>query len=214
MPIAAERFWNLVETLAFSAFVAIYIWLLQARYKYFWIVFLVWLLTSFFFHKDAPKTLGWRADNLWPAGKQAAAFFLPCILVLCVVGILLGGLHRSSEHLLVPQKFLGYMSFCLLQQVGLNSYVTNRLLAATDDPIRAALLAGALFGALHWPNPVLVPVTWLGGTAMSWLFARQRNILPLAIFQGIVGTLVWWAFPVVWHHGMRVGPGFYSFHPR
>jgi hypothetical protein len=49
---------------------------------------------------------------------------------------------------------------------------------------------------------------------MSWLFARQRNILPLAIFQGIVGTLVWWAFPVVWHHGMRVGPGFYSFHPR
>jgi hypothetical protein len=214
MPIAAERFWNLVETLAFSAFVAIYIWLLQARYKYFWIVFLVWLITSFFVHKDTPKTLGWRADNLWPAGKQAAAFFLPCILVLCVVGILLGGLHRSSEHLLVPQKFLGYMSFCLLQQVGLNSYVTNRLLAATDDPIRAALLAGALFGALHWPNPVLVPVTWLGGTAMSWLFARQRNILPLAIFQGIVGTLVWWAFPVVWHHGMRVGPGFYSFHPR
>jgi len=214
MPIAAERFWNLVETLAFSAFVAIYIWLLQARYKYFWIVFLVWLITSFFVHKDTPKTLGWRADNLWPAGKQAAAFFLPCILLLCIVGILLGGLHRSSEHLLVPQKFFGYMSFCLLQQVGLNSYVTNRLLAATDDPLRAALLAGALFGALHWPNPVLVPVTWLGGTAMSWLFARQRNILPLAIFQGIVGTLVWWAFPVIWHHGMRVGPGFYSFHPR
>lgn len=115
---------------------------------------------------------------------------------------------------MVPQKLLGYMSFCLLQQVGLNSYVTNRLFATTDNPIRAALLAGALFGALHWPNPVLVPVTWVGGTAMSWLFVRERNILPLAIFQGIVGTLVWWAFPVAWHHGMRVGPGFYSFHTR
>jgi hypothetical protein len=214
MPIAADRSLNLVEALAFSVFVAIYIWLLQVRYKYFWIVFLVWLLTSFFLHKDTPKTLGWRVDNLWPAGKQAAAFFVPCILALCIIGTLLGGLHRSSEHLLVPQKFFGYMSFCLLQQVGLNSYVTNRLLAATDRPIRAALLTGALFGALHWPNPVLVPVTWFGGTAMSWLFARQRNILPLAIFQGIVGTLVWWAFPVIWHHGMRVGPGFYSFHPR
>jgi membrane protease YdiL (CAAX protease family) len=213
MPTVAERSWNLVETLAFSAFVATYIWLLQARYKYLWIVFLVWLFTSFFFHQDTAKTLGWRADNLWPAGKQAASFFVPCILALCIIGLLLGGLYRSSEHLLVPQKFFGYMSFCLLQQVGLNSYVTNRLLAATD-PIRAALLAGALFGALHWPNPVLVPVTWFGGTAMSWLFARQRNILPLAIFQGLAGTLVWWAFPVVWHHGMRVGPGFYSFHPR
>jgi hypothetical protein len=214
MPISAERSLNLVEALAFVTFVAIYIWLLQLKYKYSWIVFLVWLLTSFFLHKDTPKTLGWRADNLWPTGKQAAAFFFPCILLLCIVGILLGGLHRSSEHLLVPQKFFGYMSFCLLQQVGLSSYVTNRLLVATTNPMHAAIIAGALFGALHWPNPVLVPVTWLGGTAMSWLFARQRNILPLAIFQGIVGTLVWWAFPVVWHHGMRVGPGFYSFHPR
>jgi hypothetical protein len=214
MPIAAERTWNLIEALAFSASVGIYIWLLQARYKYSWIIFLVWLLASFFLHKDTPKTLGWTADNLWPAGKQAAAFFLPCIFLIYIVGILLGGMHRTSEHLLVPQRFFGYMSFCLVQQVGLNSYVTNRLLAATENPIRAALLAGVLFGALHWPNPVLVPITWVGGTAMSWLFARERSILPLAIFQGIVGTLVWWAFPVIWHHGMRVGPGFYSFHPH
>lgn len=159
MPLAADRSLNLVEALAFSAFVAIYIWLLRARHKYFWIVFLIWLVSSFLLHKDTPKTLGWRADNLWLAGKQAAAFFVPCILALCIIGTLLGGLHRSSEHLLVPQKFFGYMSFCLVQQVGLNSCVTNRLLAATDNPIRAALLAGALFGALHWPNPVLVPVT-------------------------------------------------------
>ena len=214
MPIAAERSLNLVEALAFGAFVAIYIWLLQADDRYFWVIFPGWLITSFLFHKDTPKTLGWRTDNLWPAGKQAGAFFLPCILLLCIVGIFLGGLHRSSEHLLVPQTFFGYMSFCLLQQVGLNSYVTNRLLAATENPVRAALLAGVLFGALHWPNTVLVPVTWIGGTAMSWLFARHRNILPLAVFQGIVGALVWWAFPLAWHHGMRVGPGFYSFHPR
>lgn len=214
MPIAAERTWNMVEALAFSAFVGLYIWLLQVRYKYTWIAFLVWLLASFYFHKDTFKTLGWSAGNFWPAVKQAGVFFVPCILALCIIGILLGGLHRSSEHLLVPQKFFGYMSFCLVQQVGLNSYVTNRFLAATDNPIRSALLAGVLFGALHWPNPVLVPITWLGGTAMSWLFARKRNIFPLAVFQGIVGTLVWWAFPVIWHHGMRVGPGFYSFHPR
>lgn len=214
MPVTAERSVNLVEALAFSAFVGIYMWQLQASYRYLWIIFPAWMITSFFLHKDTAKTVGWRADNLWAAGKQSAAFFVPCILALCVIGISLGGLHRSSEHLLVPQKFFGYMSFCLVQQVGLNSYVTNRLLAATATPVRAALIAGALFGALHWPNPVLVPVTWVGGTAMSWLFARQRNILPLAIFQGTVGTLVWWAFPIVWHHGMRVGPGFYSFHPR
>ena len=49
---------------------------------------------------------------------------------------------------------------------------------------------------------------------MSWLFVRERNILPLALGQSILGTLVWWAVPVAWHHAMRVGPGFYHFHPR
>jgi hypothetical protein len=214
MPTAGSRSLNSLEALAFSAFVGIYIWLLQASHRDFWLLFPAWLVASLLLHGDTPKTLGWRADNLWPATKQSCLFFLPCIFVLCVIGILLGGLHRSSEHLLDPKHFFGYMSFCLLQQVGLNSYVTNRLLAATTNLIRASLIAGALFGALHWPNPVLVPLTWIGGTAMSWLFARERNIIPLIFFQGIVGTLVWWAFPVAWHHGMRVGPGFYSFHPR
>jgi membrane protease YdiL (CAAX protease family) len=106
------------------------------------------------------------------------------------------------------------MAFCLLQQVGLNSYLTNRLLGATNSAARASLLSGTIFAALHWPNPVLIPLTFIGGVAMAWLFARERNIIPLAVWQGILGTLVWWAFPVAWHHAMRVGPGFYAFHPR
>ena len=61
--------------------------------------------------------------------------------------------------------------------------------------------------------PVLVPLTFIGGTAMCWLFSRERNIISLAVGQALLGALVWWAFPVAWHHGMRVGPGYYSFHP-
>ena len=214
MTAAAFRSLTLIEVLAFSAFVAWYIWQLQAFYWNSWIVFPVWLGASFIFHRDTPKTIGWRADNLWLATKRSAIVFLPCIVALFVVGIFLGAMHRSYSHLLVPKHFLGYMAFCLLQQVGLNSYVTNRLFDATDSAARASLIAGTLFAALHWPNPVLVPLTWIGGTTMAWLFARERNILPLTLFQGILGTLVWWTFPVAWHHAMRVGPGFYHFHPR
>lgn len=106
------------------------------------------------------------------------------------------------------------MSFCLLQQVGLNSLVTNRLLAAVSSPVTVSLLAGALFAFLHWPNPVLVPLTLIGGALMAWLFAEQRNILPLTMWQAVLGSIVWWAFPIAWHHSMRVGPGFYLFHAR
>jgi len=208
------RLLNLFEALAFSAFVAWYIWQLQASYFLSWLVFPVWMLASFVVHRDTPKTLGWRADNLWTATKRAAVIFAPYIAGLFLAGILLGAFARPARHLFDPKHFFGYMAFCLLQQAGLNSYLTNRLLAATDSPVRASLLAGALFSALHWPNPVLVPLTFFGGAAMAWLFARERNIIPLAIGQGILGTLVWWAFPVAWHHAMRVGPGFYHFHPR
>jgi hypothetical protein len=140
--------------------------------------------------------------------------FVPLILGLFVVGIFLGALHRAPGHLLARKHFFGYMAFCLLQQVALNSYLTNRLLETTQSRLRAALIAGIIFAALHWPNPVLVPLTGIGGTIMAWLFARERNILPLTLGQGILGTIVWWAFPVAWHHAMRVGPGFYHFHPR
>ena len=95
--------------------------------------------------------------------------------------------------------------------MALNSFLTNRLLGYFRKTWQAALLAGVLFSALHWPNPVLVPLTLVGGTAMAGLFARERNILPLAAGQAVLGALVWWAFPLAWHHSMRVGPGFWEF---
>ena len=205
---------KLIEPLAFSAYVSWFIWRLQASYSYSWMVFPIWLIASFVLHHDTPKTLGWRADNLWPAFKRAAMVFVPVILGFFFVAVFLGTLHRPPGPLVAPKHFFGYLSFCLLQQVALNSYVTNRLLETTQSRLRVSLMAGGIFAALHWPNPVLVPLTGIGGGIMAWLFARERNILPLTLAQGILGTLVWWAFPVAWHHAMRVGPGFYHFHPR
>jgi hypothetical protein len=209
-----SRLLNLADALTFSALVWLYIWKLQTAFKLSWLVFPAWLIASFVLHKDSPETLGWRADNLWVALKKSVVVLMPFAIALCIVGLFLEGLHRSMEHVVAPKRFLGYMFFCLLQQVGLNSCVTNRLLAAGMRPISASLIAATIFAALHWPNPVLIPLTWIGGWAMAWLFARERNIFPLAFFQGILGTLVWWAFPAAWHHAMRVGPGFYHWHPR
>jgi hypothetical protein len=201
----------LAEAFAFCVYVAWYIWQLQESFRLSWIVFPVWLVLSFLFHKDSLKSLGWRADNLPSALKYSATIFVPCLIGLVVIGTLLGAWQRSSQALMVPRHFFGYMAFCLVQQIGLNSLATNRLLSAIDNRVHVGLLAGTIFALLHWPNPVLVPVTFVGGFLMSWLFARERNIFSLAVWQGILGTVVWWAFPVAWHHAMRVGPGFYRF---
>jgi hypothetical protein len=197
--------------MAFAGFTSLYIWRLGNASPQSWFVFPIWLLASFLLHRDTPKTLGWRADNLWQATRNAAPVFLSFIAAVLLVGTLLGALHRLPQHLIEPKRFGGYLAFCLLQQVGLQSMTMNRLLGGLAEPRAAAIVGGVLFAALHWPNPVLVPLTLIGGTAFCWLFARERNILPLFVGQAILGALVWWAFPLVWHHSMRVGPGFYLF---
>jgi hypothetical protein len=212
--------WNLyrwsclVEAVGFAGFVGAFIWKFQIVAPWTWWLILVWLVASFVARRDTPKTMGWRADNLWMATKRAAWFFGVSSLLLCFAGLFLGMAHRLPTHLIEPRRFGGYLAFCLLQQVGLNSFLTNRLLAAFEKPVPAAVVAGILFGALHWPNPVLVPLTFVGGVAMAWLFATERNILPLTVGQALLGALVWWAFPLAWHHSMRVGPGFSEYRAR
>jgi hypothetical protein len=208
----AGRKWYLVEALAFTALVGAYIWRLQAAEQRSSLLLGAWMLLSVLLRRDTPKTLGWRADNLWKASRRAVPFFAIASLAVCVAGLFLGMLQRIPAHLIDPQRFSGYLAFCVLQQVALNSFLTNRLLSYFKKAWPAATLAGAIFAALHWPNPVLVPLTLVGGVAMAWLFAEERNILPLALGQAILGALVWWAFPLAWHHSMRVGPGFWAFH--
>ncbi len=209
--IKSFRYVSLAEGLAFAVFIGCYIWRLQGTHPSSWLVFPAWLVVSFVAHHDTPKTLGWRADNLWPATRQAALAFGICSVAIIAIGVYLGALHRLPAHLIDGRRFFGYFSFCLLQQVALNSYLMGRFLAAVESPSIAALFASIIFAALHWPNPVLVPLTLIAGFLMCWLFARQRNILPLTLGQAVLGGLVWWAFPIAWHHYMRVGPGYYAF---
>src|SRR5437899_514327 len=148
----------LIEALAFAAFAGWFIWRLQEASRYAWMAFPIWLMASFAANQDTPRSLGWRADNLWNATKRSSLILLPCAIAIAVTGLFLGGRH-SLPHVILPGRFLGYMSFCLVQQIGLNSLVTNRLLAAVSSPVTVSLIAGALFALLHWPNPVLVPLT-------------------------------------------------------
>ena len=169
-----------------------------------------WLVLSFLLHGDTPRTLGWRADNLWPATRRALVAFGGLAAGLVATGLLLGAPLHLPPNLLSWSRLWSYFAFCVLQQVALNSLLHNRMLALVRNEWAAAGLTGAIFAACHWPNPVLVPLTFAGGAVMAWLFGRSRNILPLAVGQALLGSLAWWAFPIAWHHHLRVGPGYYG----
>jgi hypothetical protein len=198
------------DAVLLPAFILWFIWQLQFNARWTWVLFVVWLVLSFLYHGDTPKTLGWRADNLGPATQQAFIVFGLMTIGLIVMGLLLGAPWHLPPNLLSWRRLGGYFAFCLLQQVALNSLVHNRMLTFVQNEWVAASLTGAIFAACHWPNPVLVPLTFIGGVAMAAMFGRVRNIIPLAMGQAVLGSLIAWAFPMAWHHHLRVGPGYYS----
>jgi len=187
-----------------------FIWRWQFTAPWTWIILVAWMVLSFLLHRDTPRTMGWRADNLWPATKQALVVFGVLGAALVAIGLLLGAPLALPPNLQSWSRLWSYFAFCVLQQVALNSLLHNRMMALVRNPWAAAALSGTIFAACHWPNPVLVPLTLVGGAAMAWLFGRCRNIIPLAVGQAILGSLAWWAFPLAWHHHLRVGPGYYG----
>jgi len=205
-----QRWFSLADVTLLPVFILWFIWQLQFTARWTWMIFVVWIIVSFAVHRDTPKTLGWRADNLGAASKQAAIIFAIMAAALVIIGFVLGHPTHLPPNLISWRRLWTYFTFCLLQQVALNSLVHNRVLSLIRNEWTAAALTGVIFAACHWPNPVLVPLTFVAGAVMAWMFGRVRNIIPLAIGQAILGSLVWWAFPVAWHHHLRVGPGYYE----
>jgi hypothetical protein len=201
---------SLADVALFPLFTLWFIWRLQFIARWSWITFVLWLITSFAVHGDTPKALGWRLNNLWLATHQALKAFLPLIFGMIAIGFVLHGQRDILRHLLSPRRFADYCAFCLLQQVALNSLIQNRMLRLVKNDWVASTLSGVIFGVMHWPNPVLAPATFIVGTIMTYLFAKHRNILPLAVGQALLGTIAGWAFPSAWIHHLRVGPGYYT----
>jgi membrane protease YdiL (CAAX protease family) len=171
----------------------------------------IWLIASFANHRDTTQTLGWRADNLWPAFRRSSLVLGPMVIGLILIGLARGVHIPTSPGTFAPNHFWNYFAFCVLQQVALNSLLSNRAYFLTKRTPIAAMIAGIIFAVLHWPNPVLMSATFVAGFAMSWLFLRERNIVPLAVWHMLLGVLVGWSMPIAWHHGLRVGPGYYRF---
>jgi Type II CAAX prenyl endopeptidase Rce1-like len=197
-----------LDVIGVPALIILFIWRWQFTHPKSWIIFPIWIVGSFLLHRDTAKTLGWRADNLKQAGREAGIFFGVVIAIVLAIAFA----RAMPKHLVwraVGEHLWTYFAFCLLQQVALNSFLNNRVISLISRPWLSALVAGAIFASAHWPNPVLVPVTLVGGVAMAWLFRRNRNILTLALGQAIVGSLLAWAFPAAWIHNLRVGPGYY-----
>src|SRR6516165_7854836 len=147
MPENSIRWTTLIEALALSALIGVYIWKLQPAHPGAGWFLGLWFVVSIFVHHDTPKTLGWRGDNLLAATWQGMPVLITFLVLTFIAAAFFGAYHKMPGHFTDIRRFLKYGSFCLLQQVALNSYLTNRLVAANLPLKSACLLSGIVFGA-------------------------------------------------------------------
>jgi membrane protease YdiL (CAAX protease family) len=78
----------------------------------------------------------------------------------------------------------------------------------------SSALVGIMFSATHIPNPILMIATLVAGIVFAEVFARYRNIWPLAFAQAVGGLLLAAISPDALIHHMRVGPGYFFYRIR
>jgi membrane protease YdiL (CAAX protease family) len=136
------------------------------------------------------------------------AMGLLAALVVIVVSDRLGTLHRLFGQ---PNALLhgtSYLLWAVVQQWIQQSFFFVRMERIIHRGILASFTTAALFGLAHLPNPVLAPLTFLGGWLLSELYRRYRTLIPLGIAHGMVGLAIALSVPDRLNHHMRVGLGY------
>ena len=207
----SARIVSALEVVLVYAGVLLYIWRWQFNYPRLWIVLLAVMVLSHLARGERPRDLGLSLVGLRANAEKILPLVLAIYLPLVVYGF--------ARHLLVPLVpgrqslvwFAAYLSWCAVQQYLAQSYFHRRLMNVIENPHRRSLVVGLMFGATHIPNPILMAATTLGGFVFAEVFARHRNIWPLALAQTVGGFLVAAISPPSLLHNMRVGPGYYFY---
>jgi len=197
------------EAAAFFACVLLDIWRWQYSHPHLWIAFLPWLAASNLVHRDTLATLGLGRIAMGASARMVLPIMLAFYIPMVIYGLASGRLHLLRPGLAVPLYFVSYGTWCVCQQYLTQSYFHNRLMRVIRNRHLSSALVAVMFGAAHIPNPVLMVVTTLAGFIFSEVFARHRNIWPLALAQTVGGFLVAALTPAWLIHNMRVGPGYF-----
>jgi CAAX prenyl protease-like protein len=172
-----------------------------------------WITAAFFF--AATVSAFWRQSLELPRLKTS--------LVLIVIGMLVAGsvmllaAWMGTLHVLFGRRNVlahawGYLVWALLQQYLQQCFFFVRIERFVQSGLLASFIAAAMFAMVHLPNPVLTPVTFIGGWILSEIYRRYRTILPLGIVHGMVGLALAVSIPDGIMHHMRVGLGYLRYH--
>jgi membrane protease YdiL (CAAX protease family) len=124
---------------------------------------------------------GLSRRELAPAFGRAALVTLAAVLAIVAAGWTLGTWQGRAE----PWRDLAFLvPWAAGQQFALQTVLLRESQAVTSRRA-GVVLAAALFGALHLPNPFLAPVTFVAALVWCALYDRHPNWLPMALSHAL-----------------------------
>jgi membrane protease YdiL (CAAX protease family) len=212
----ARHPWRILEPLVFVSLALAYIWVVQpTRDDWLRVPFLALIViipfVSNYVHRDRPKDLGLRVDNLAGSMRDVAVMTLAAAIAVVGIGLLAGTTPVTRPG--IARSIVLYPFWGLAQQYAMQSFTYRRLREGVGQPGIAAALAASLFAAAHYPNLALAVSTLIGGFFWCLLFQRTPNLITLALSHGWLAVLLRASWPSTWLHNLRIGPSFWTWGP-
>ncbi len=155
---------------------------------------------------------GFRAMGLRTANFFCSLWVVGAALVVSAVAVTISAnlhtLRIPAGPLHFVENYWAYAVWSGVQQFLLQCFFLSRLLRLLRNPRTAAFAAAGLFAFAHLPNPVLMVLTIVWGSAACLIFLRYRNLYPLAIAHAVLGITIAMVVPGHVDHNMRVGLGY------
>ena len=189
-------------TTAIVGSVLVYIWLIEGRLPRDLVVVpaaIVVILTLV--HNARTGEWGFAPRALPPGLWRSLAITLPLALAIIGIGAAIGTLHDRRDFL---GSLAGLFVWGAAQQWVLQTVVLREAQRATSRE-RGVVVAAALFGIVHLPNPFLAPVT--AAAALIWcrLYDRYPNIVPTALSHALGTLAILYAFDGPITGRLRIG---------
>ena len=185
--------------------VLVYVWLIEPIVTHSAVLIpaaVVVILTTWHDVRYGGWGFSWSA--LAPALWQALAVTFAAVLLIVSAGVVVGTLHDRRDFLgsLAPLVLWGGAQQWVLQTLVL------REAQRVSSRAKGIVIAAVLFGVVHLPNPLLVPVTGAAALVWCWLYDRHPNIVPLALSHGLGTLALRYAFDEAITGRLRIGAAY------
>jgi len=158
-----------------------------------------------FSHRERGESLheiGFRADNLLAACRL---LLLPTAVVVLLV--IMAGWLSNHSLVIAPwrNRFLLLPLWALFQQYVLNGFINRRAQLAFGSGLKSIVLVAGIFALLHFPNPLLAILTFVGGLVWAAVYQRRPNLFALALSHAVSSIALALTISPKYLDGLRVG---------